>query len=263
MVVAAAVIMFAVFAAFVPEGEGPIKTIAFALAAGVFVDAFVVRMTLVPAVMSLLGRSAWWLPRWIDRRLPSFDVEGEGLAHQVSLDDWPAPNDDHLVYGEGLGLAGRSDELGVALRPREILIIEGPPESGKTALLLTLAGRMRPSGGRLKVAGLVLPEQAARWSRRRTGVVDCRALDNPRAEFRAIQRSGARVIFVDHADLLTGVDDRAALASLLDEIVVGGAGDRAVVLTARDRAAVADLIPTSYSYLSLSPLPDAALDRTA
>ena len=262
VVVAAAVIMFAVFAAFVPEGEGPIKTIAFALAAGVFVDAFVVRMTLVPAVMLLLGRSAWWLPRWIDRILPSFDVEGEGLAHQVSLDDWPAPNDDHLVYGEGLGLAGRSDELGVALRPREIMIIEGPPESGKTALLLTLAGRMRPSGGRLKVDGLVLPEQA-RLVRRRTGVVDCRALDNPRAEFRAIQRSGARVIFIDHADLLTGVDDRAALASLLDEIVVGGAGGRAVVLTARDRAAVADLIPTSYSYLRLSPLPDAVLDRTA
>jgi RND superfamily putative drug exporter len=254
--------MFAVFAAFVPHGEGPIKTIAFALAAGVFVDAFVVRMTLVPAVLSLLGLSAWWLPRWIGRRLPSFDVEGEGLAHQVSLDDWPAPNDDHLIYGEGLPLAGRPDEVGVTLRPREILIIEGPPESGKSALLLTLAGRMRPTGGRLKVAGLVLPEQAG-LVRRRTGVADCRALGNPRAEFRALQRSGARVVFVDHADLLTGVDDRAALASLLDEIVVGGTGDRAVVLTARDRSAVADLIPTSYSYLSLSPLPDAALDRTA
>ena len=56
VVVAAAVIMFAVFAAFVPEGEGPIKTIAFGLAVGVFVDAFLVRMTLVPAVLALLGR---------------------------------------------------------------------------------------------------------------------------------------------------------------------------------------------------------------
>ena len=77
---AAAVIMFAVFAAFVPEGEGPIKTIAFGLAVGVFIDAFVVRMTLVPAVLALLGRRAWWLPRWIDRRLPSFDVEGAGAG---------------------------------------------------------------------------------------------------------------------------------------------------------------------------------------
>ena len=67
VVVAAAVIMFAVFAAFVPEGEGPIKTIAFGLAVGVFVDAFVVRMTLVPAVMTLLGHRAWWLPT-LDRQ---------------------------------------------------------------------------------------------------------------------------------------------------------------------------------------------------
>ena len=47
--------MFAVFAAFVPDGEGPIKTIAFGLAVGVFIDAFVVRMTLVPAVLAAAG----------------------------------------------------------------------------------------------------------------------------------------------------------------------------------------------------------------
>ena len=262
VVVAAAVIMFAVFAAFVPEGEGAIKTIAFALAAGVFVDAFVVRMTLVPAVMSLLGRSAWWLPRWIDRRLPSFDVEGEGLAHQVALADWPAPGDDHLVYAEDLRLAGRDQPLAVALRPREILVVEGPPASGTSALLLTLAGRMQLLGGRLKVAGLVLPEQA-RTVRARTGVVDCRTVTDARAAFRAVQKARPRVIFVDHADVLVGVDDRAALASLLDEVAVGGSGDRAVVLAARDRESVADLIPTRYSYLSLSPQPDPALDRTA
>ena len=254
VVVAAAVIMFAVFAAFVPEGEGAIKTIAFALAAGVFVDAFVVRMTFVPAVMSLLGRSAWWLPRWIDRRLPSFDVEGEGLAHQVALADWPAPDDDHLVYGEDLRLAGRDQPLAVALRPREILVVEGPPAAGKSALLLTLAGRMKLLGGRLKVAGLVLPEQA-RTVRSRTGVVDCRTVTDARAAFRTVQKARPQVIFVDHADVLLGVDDRAALASLLDEVAVGGSGDRAVVLAARDRESVADLIPTRYSYLSLSPQP--------
>src|SRR5690606_2074235 len=93
VVTAAAVISLAVFAAFVPEGEGAIKAIAFGLAVGVFVDAFIVRMTLVPAVLALLGRAAWWLPRGLDRRLPSFDVEGEALAHQVALADWPAPND--------------------------------------------------------------------------------------------------------------------------------------------------------------------------
>ncbi len=43
------------------------------------IDAFVVRMTIVPAVMSLLGRGAWWLPRWLDRALPNVDIEGEKL----------------------------------------------------------------------------------------------------------------------------------------------------------------------------------------
>jgi putative drug exporter of the RND superfamily len=252
VVVAAAVIMFAVFAAFVPQGEGAIKTIAFALAAGVFVDAFVVRMTLVPAVMSLLGRRAWWLPRWLDRRLPSFDVEGGGLAHQVALADWPAPDDDHLIYGEGLRLAGTDRNLRVAVRPRGVLVVEGPPESSRTALLLTLAGRMRLVSGRVKVAGLVLPEQG-RLVRRRTGFVDGRTVLSLRDDLRRLKQAGARVLFIDHADQLTRVDDRAALASLLDDVLV--ANGRAVVLGARDRAAVADLIPAAYSYLNMSSIP--------
>ena len=47
---------------------------------GVFVDAFLVRMTIVPAIMSLLGERAWWLPRWLDRLLPDLDIEGEKLS---------------------------------------------------------------------------------------------------------------------------------------------------------------------------------------
>ncbi|GAA1350441.1 MMPL family transporter [Saccharothrix algeriensis] len=78
VVVAAALIMFSVFAGFVPAGEGPIKSIAFALAVGILVDAFVVRMVLVPAALALLGERAWWLPRWL-RWLPALDVEGAGL----------------------------------------------------------------------------------------------------------------------------------------------------------------------------------------
>ncbi|WP_034273003.1 MMPL family transporter [Haloechinothrix halophila] len=80
VVVAAALIMISVFAGFVLSSETLIQSIGFALAFGVAVDAFVVRMTLVPAVMSLLGRGAWWLPRWLDKVLPTVDVEGEALA---------------------------------------------------------------------------------------------------------------------------------------------------------------------------------------
>jgi RND superfamily putative drug exporter len=80
VVVAAALIMFAVFASFVTIEDVIVKAIAFGLAVGILVDAFLVRMTLVPAVLALLGRSAWWLPRWLDRLLPDLDVEGARLS---------------------------------------------------------------------------------------------------------------------------------------------------------------------------------------
>jgi RND superfamily putative drug exporter len=83
VVVAAALIMFSVFASFVTIEDVIVKAIALGLAVGIVVDAFVVRMTLVPAVLALLGRSAWWLPRWLDRLLPDLDVEGARLGAVV------------------------------------------------------------------------------------------------------------------------------------------------------------------------------------
>ncbi|MGW4060616.1 MMPL family transporter [Amycolatopsis sp. NPDC004747] len=83
VVVAAALIMISVFAGFILAESSLIQSIGFALAFGVLVDAFVVRMTLVPAVMSLLGRGAWWLPKWLDRILPDVDVEGEKLTKHL------------------------------------------------------------------------------------------------------------------------------------------------------------------------------------
>ncbi|GAB2882597.1 MMPL family transporter [Streptomyces deserti] len=79
VVTAAAVIMMAVFAGFIGSSESMVKMIGFGLAVAVFFDAFVVRMAIVPAVLALLGRKAWWLPKWLDRALPNVDVEGEGL----------------------------------------------------------------------------------------------------------------------------------------------------------------------------------------
>lgn len=76
VVTAAATIMVVVFASFVPTDDALIKPIAFALAVGVLVDAFAVRLTLVPAVLALLGRAAWWLPRRLDRILPELNIEG-------------------------------------------------------------------------------------------------------------------------------------------------------------------------------------------
>jgi putative drug exporter of the RND superfamily len=86
VVTAAAVIMMAVFAGFVFNADPMIKQIGFALAFGVFIDAFVVRMTMVPAVMSLLGDRAWWLPKRLQRALPDLDIEGEKLNRSLGSD---------------------------------------------------------------------------------------------------------------------------------------------------------------------------------
>ena len=86
VVTAAAVIMISVFAGFLFSDTALIKSIGLGLAAAVFFDAFVVRMTIVPAVMALLGRRAWALPGRLDRILPNVDVEGEKLRHLLEKD---------------------------------------------------------------------------------------------------------------------------------------------------------------------------------
>ncbi|MDH6549933.1 MMPL family transporter [Streptomyces sp. SAI-041] len=90
VVVAAALIMIAVFAGFIGESDSMIKMIGFGLATAVLLDAFVVRMALVPAVLALLGDRAWWLPKWLDRTLPHVDVEGEALTRPPTTPE-PTP----------------------------------------------------------------------------------------------------------------------------------------------------------------------------
>lgn len=260
VVVAAALIMIAVFAFFVPEGMGPIKAIAFGLAIGVAVDAFVVRMTLVPAVLALLGDRAWWLPGWLDRRLPSFDVEGESLAHMLELRDWPAPDAPHLVAAQGLGVRVRPSAdhpdgqlaapVDLAVLPGQTLIVTGPL-ARRTPLLLGLAGRLGPVTGRVKVAGLVLPEQAAQV-RRRVAYVDCLHRDGLsettiRSQLDAALRDAAvDVIVIDGADMVPSVDERAAIAELCAAVASPPPGVRppAVILGAAD--APTDLAPAAH-----------------
>ncbi|MFI7540805.1 MMPL family transporter [Actinoplanes sp. NPDC049599] len=91
VVTAAALIMTSVFAGFILLDDPVIKSMGFALAIGVAIDAFVVRMTIVPAVISLLDRSAWWLPRWLDRVLPNVDIEGERLRAELANAPQPEP----------------------------------------------------------------------------------------------------------------------------------------------------------------------------
>ena len=77
VVTAAALIMVCVFAGFITNSDGTVQAIGFGLALGVFLDAFIVRMTIVPAIMALIGGVAWWLPKWLDRIIPHISIEGE------------------------------------------------------------------------------------------------------------------------------------------------------------------------------------------
>jgi RND superfamily putative drug exporter len=77
VVTAAGIIMVSVFAGFITNHDATIQAIGFGLAVGILVDAFLVRMTIVPAIMTLLGKSAWWLPKWLDKRIPHISIEGE------------------------------------------------------------------------------------------------------------------------------------------------------------------------------------------
>ncbi|QZY27763.1 MMPL family transporter [Nocardioides coralli] len=105
VVVAAAIIMIAVFSGFIFSHDVMIKQIGFALAIGVLIDAFVVRVTLIPAAMAVFGDRAWWLPRWLDRLLPDLDVEGDKLADRL-----------HVESGQTAEAADTSVSAGVSPR---------------------------------------------------------------------------------------------------------------------------------------------------
>ena len=78
VITAAALIMVSVFASFILNGDPTIKQFGVGLSVAVIVDATLVRCLLVPAVMALMGRAAWWIPGWMDRILPRISVEGHG-----------------------------------------------------------------------------------------------------------------------------------------------------------------------------------------
>jgi RND superfamily putative drug exporter len=91
VITAAAAIMIAVFAAFVPSPDVVLKVIGIGMAAAILIDATVVRLLLVPAAMHLLGRFNWWMPAALGRMLPELHVEGRPADHLPRVDPQPAP----------------------------------------------------------------------------------------------------------------------------------------------------------------------------
>jgi RND superfamily putative drug exporter len=224
VVTAAAVIMISVFAAFVPHSDMSVKPIALGLAIGVFVDAFLVRMTLVPAVLALLGDRAWWLPERLDRALPTLDVEGEALAHHLEHERWVEQHGPAVVRAEGLGLADEDGPLvaGIDLvaRPGTLVAVTTPDRVARRALLAAVAARLPLSEGRLVVLDRVLPDEAPAVRRR----VPLLTQPPSRRRLTDLERRAGRgealLVVVDD------VDDWAALGRLVElgATVLAGAG---------------------------------------
>ena len=173
VVTAAAAIMFFVFFSFVPESSNLIKPIALGLAVGIALDAFVVRMTLVPAVMALFGKSAWWFPKSFEKSVPEADVEGEKLRHHLVAAKWA--NDQRsqgVIVSDDLVIEGStSAPLSFAIDSGERVTVTGD-DSSLRHLQATLTGYVPPVSGSLHVAGFALPSDAhsvrrlvSAWSR--------------------------------------------------------------------------------------------------
>jgi RND superfamily putative drug exporter len=238
VVTAAAVIMISVFAAFVPNGDASVKPIALGLAVGVFVDAFLVRMTLVPAVLALLGDRAWWLPSWLDRRLPSLDVEGAGLEHHLAHEAWTREHGHAVVRAHGVRLLDERgtpvlDGVECVVRPGSLLLVRTDDRVARRALMAAFAGRLPITDGRLVVLDRVLPEEAAAV-RRRVHLFET----FPRIE--RLSRLGRRhttepeLVVVDDVDVFASEDELARRWELLATLtargvtVVAGASDEPV-----------------------------------
>ncbi|MFB2598951.1 MMPL family transporter [Herbiconiux sp. P17] len=179
VVTAAACIMFAVFASFVPGGSAVLQPIALGLAAGVFIDAFLVRMTFIPALMMLLGRWAWALPAPLRRILPNVDLEGEGVREMLDATAWrPLDEGEHpfAVAAERAIVEG-ADSASFALRAEagDLVVISGAASTHPEAVAAAIAGRQRVLSGHLRVLDNALPFQAA--TLRRNSVLVERPVD--------------------------------------------------------------------------------------
>ncbi|MFJ2532900.1 efflux RND transporter permease subunit [Microbacterium maritypicum] len=216
VVTAAGLIMFAVFVAFVPEGDSSLKPIALGLAAGIAFDAFLVRMTLIPALMAILGERAWELPRWLEKILPRVDVEGEAVERERHLAAWPG--DGSIVAADDLEISADAPLIeGLSMRIPEggAVIAIGGDLRTRRALALTIAGRLTPADGKLRVAGHLLPGRAA-WVRSHVGCVLVDDADAALGDLAEALRGKSQIVVIDGIDRLSGGPRDQATAMLRD-----------------------------------------------
>jgi RND superfamily putative drug exporter len=140
VITTAAAIMIVVFSSFVLDKDPTVKMLSVGMAAAVLIDASVIRMVLVPAVMSVLDERAWWLPRWLDRIIPDVDIEGSAhLARLAAAEEAAAAQAERLT-GERVG-EGRVEDADVAVKPAGVVTGPEPARSDKAHDLETPASK--------------------------------------------------------------------------------------------------------------------------
>ncbi len=93
--------MILVFGSFVLGGERVIKEFGVGLAAGIAVDAVLIRMAVVPSLMIMFGDANWWFPKWLDRILPRLSVDADDLATHPTDEDGRGPEPERELAGAG------------------------------------------------------------------------------------------------------------------------------------------------------------------
>ncbi len=148
-------------------------------------------MALIPATMVLLGDRAWWIPRWLDRILPHFDIEGEGVLRERSLESWPEnPSSVAVRDFTDANLSFTVDEGGN-------LFLHGTDGAQLQRTAQILAARRPLDGGTVKVLGYLLPQRAGAV---RSRVAYLQANSNEElAELVAASRAESPKMFVIYA----------------------------------------------------------------
>uniref|UniRef100_UPI0035CAE6EC MMPL family transporter n=1 Tax=uncultured Amnibacterium sp. TaxID=1631851 RepID=UPI0035CAE6EC len=173
VVTAAALIMIFVFASFIPDGSGTIKPIAFTLAVGILLDAFLIRMTLVPAVMLLFRRAAWYLPRWLDRLLPTVDIEGESIVRHTEDTAWAEGERRWALSSAGLVAPAPFATAPLTVHAeRGTTTVIAVPSDARRGVVATLTGHLQPVAGRVQAAGAVAPSGARELRQVAAPVID-------------------------------------------------------------------------------------------
>lgn len=272
VVTAAALIMVAVFAGFITTGWFMLQPIAIGLAVGVLVDAFIVRMTLVPAVLALLGPRAWTLPAWLDRLLPTVDVEGEGLAHVLEHRRWTEQNGKAALRLDGAVVPTPDDgeplgPLSGSITPGTLLVVRSADDAARGAFLSLVAGRLSPTEGIVALHDRLLPQD--------TGAVQGRThWIGPRTDVTARLRDVTGKDLAHRVVVIEQIEDLAHAATvtedhtiqLLDEllergvtVVIGSRSEHALDAERHLQESLQD--PTRLTALALhrSPAPEGAL----